>query len=89
MQGAGTGLLIRCAKFLIQRLLETEEKLERKPSINKSTDARCGNLAGKQWACLELESVIESASRREQVTSEGWGGDFLKPWYCLQSELHS
>lgn len=42
--------MIRHLKIVRYRLLEMEEKLERKPSINKSTDAGCSDLVGKRWA---------------------------------------
>lgn len=42
--------MIRRLKIVRYRLLETEEKLERKPSVNKRTDAGCSDLAGKWWA---------------------------------------
>ena len=44
-----------------------EEKLERKPSVNKSTDAGCSDLVGKRWAWIEPESGRESQQEKEQV----------------------
>lgn len=63
--GAGAWVLVRCLKIVRCRLLETEEKLERKPSVNKSTDAGCSNLVGKRWAWREPESVTGSQRREE------------------------
>lgn len=63
--GASTWVLVRYLEIVRYRLLETEENLERKPSVNKSTDAGCSNLVGKQWAWLEPESVLESEQKEE------------------------
>lgn len=42
--------MIRCLKMVRYRLLEMEEKLEKKPDVNRSADAGCNNLVGMRWA---------------------------------------
>lgn len=86
--GVGTRVLIRCLKIVRYRLLETEEKLERKPGVNMSTDTGCGNLAGRPWARLEPEPLMESQPKEESWGDLGVLGGLCAlndPRHCLGS----